>query len=109
MGRHLVYSLVQERRHTDVIICLVREKKVECEQSYWDAHLSDLDESEQFKADYDNLLSSTGLADAAELAGRFGIDLHKIDFWRGSMDVIRRDIDRFEALVEERVQAGVVY
>jgi len=64
-----------------------------------------LDESEQFKVDYDDLLSSTGLGDAAELASRFGIDLHQIDFWRGSLDVVRRDIARFEALVEERVQA----
>jgi oligoendopeptidase F len=64
-----------------------------------------LDEPEQFKLDYDDLLSSTGLGDAAELAGRFGIDLHQIDFWRGSLNVIRRDIERFEALVEERVSA----
>jgi oligoendopeptidase F len=66
-----------------------------------------LKDPEQFKVDYDDLLSSTGLGDAAELAGRFGIDLHQIDFWRGSLDVIRRDIDRFVALVEERVQAEV--
>jgi len=67
-----------------------------------------LDEPDQFKVDYDDLLSSTGLGDAAELAARFGIDLHQIDFWRSSLDVIRRDIDRFVALVEERVQANVV-
>jgi pepF/M3 family oligoendopeptidase len=67
-----------------------------------------LDEPGQFKVDYDDLLSSTGLGDAAELAARFGIDLHQIDFWRGSLNVIRRDIDRFEALVEERVEADVV-
>ena len=71
VGRHLVYSLVQERRHTDVIICLVREKKVECEQSYWDAHLSDLDESEQCIVKvlpYDMLDDGATLKDALEAA-----------------------------------------
>jgi pepF/M3 family oligoendopeptidase len=52
-----------------------------------------------FKAVYDELLSSTGLGDAAELAGRFGIDIRSAEFWRASLDVIRRDIERFEALV----------
>ncbi|HEX9441583.1 MAG TPA: oligoendopeptidase F, partial [Roseiflexaceae bacterium] len=54
---------------------------------------------EGFKAVYDDLLSSTGLGDAVELAGRFGIDIRGVDFWRASLDVIRGDIDRFEALV----------
>jgi len=54
-----------------------------------------------FKDGYDDLLSSTGMGDAAELAGRFGIDLRSVDFWRASLDVIRRDIDRFEALIAE--------
>jgi pepF/M3 family oligoendopeptidase len=62
---------------------------------------------EEFKRSYDALLSSTGLADAATLAGRFGIDLRAPAFWRGSFDVVRRDIDRFEALVDGRgAQAG---
>ncbi len=53
---------------------------------------------EQFKAGYDNLLSSTGMGDAHELASRFGIDVRSADFWRGSLDVIKADIDRFETL-----------
>jgi pepF/M3 family oligoendopeptidase len=53
-----------------------------------------------FKAGYDDLLSSTGLADAAELAGRMGIDIRSPDFWRASLDTIRADIDRFEALTQ---------
>jgi oligoendopeptidase F len=52
-----------------------------------------------FKEGYDDLLSSTGMSDAAELAERFGIDIRSVDFWRASFDVLRRDIDRFEALV----------
>ena len=65
-----------------------------------------LDDPQRFKVDYDDLLSSTGLGDAAELAGRFGIELRELDFWRASLDVIRRDIKRFEQLVGERVSAG---
>ena len=54
---------------------------------------------EGFHAGYDDLLSSTGLADAATLAARFGIDTRSIDFWRSSLDVIRANIQEFEALV----------
>ncbi|MBI4788446.1 MAG: M3 family oligoendopeptidase [Chloroflexi bacterium] len=60
-----------------------------------------LDDAEKFKAGYDELLSSTGMADAAELASQFGIDTRKPDFWRASLDVIRRDVERFEKLVVE--------
>ncbi|HZR40841.1 MAG TPA: M3 family oligoendopeptidase [Ktedonobacteraceae bacterium] len=54
---------------------------------------------EAFKQGYDDLLASTGLADAATLAARFGIDLHAEAFWQSSLDIIRRDIDRFDQLV----------
>ncbi|MGZ3638898.1 MAG: M3 family oligoendopeptidase, partial [Ktedonobacterales bacterium] len=53
---------------------------------------------DRFKAGYDDLLSSTGLADAATLAARFGIDTRTTDFWRGSLDIIREDVARFESL-----------
>jgi oligoendopeptidase F len=58
-------------------------------------------DSEEFKAVYDDLLSSTGLWDVADLASRFGIDIRSVDFWRSSLDVIRRDIERFEALINQ--------
>ena len=51
-----------------------------------------------FRAAYDDLLSSTGLADAANLAARFEIDIRTPAFWQSSLDVIRADIDRFEEL-----------
>jgi pepF/M3 family oligoendopeptidase len=51
-----------------------------------------------FTERYDELLASTGLADAATLAARMGIDIRSIDFWRASLSIIRDDIDRFEAL-----------
>jgi oligoendopeptidase F len=56
---------------------------------------------EAFKRGYDDLLSSTGMADAATLAARFGIDLRTEDFWRASLEIIRQDIDQFEALIQK--------
>lgn len=53
---------------------------------------------EKFKQGYDDLLSSTGLANAATLAAQFGIDIHSADFWRESLDIVRGDIERFEEL-----------
>jgi oligoendopeptidase F len=63
------------------------------------------EDPETFRANYDDLLSSTGMADAAELAGRFGFDIETPDFWRSSLDVIRQDIDEFVALVEKKYGA----
>ncbi len=56
-------------------------------------------EPEAFRQSYDDLLSSTGLADAATLASRFGIDIRSEQFWHASLDIIRQDIDRFEQLI----------
>lgn len=53
---------------------------------------------EPFGARYDALLADTGTADAATLAERFGINLRTPDFWRSSLAIIARDVDRFEAL-----------
>jgi len=55
-------------------------------------------EPQGFHERYDDLLASTGLADAATLASRFGIDIRTPDFWRASLDQIREDIDAFERL-----------
>jgi len=57
-------------------------------------------EPDVFRKGYDELLSSTGLADASTLAERFGIDIHSVDFWRASLDIIRSDIERFEMLTQ---------
>jgi pepF/M3 family oligoendopeptidase len=59
------------------------------------------DDPGKFKARYDDLLAATGMSDAAELAGRFGIDIRSADFWRASLDVVRADIDRFETAVAQ--------
>jgi pepF/M3 family oligoendopeptidase len=56
-------------------------------------------EPSAFPDRYDSLLASTGRASAADLAGRFDIDLRDRGFWQSSLDVIRGDIDRLEELV----------
>lgn len=56
-----------------------------------------------FRAGYDDLLSSTGLDDAAALAARFGIDIQTRRFWDDSLAIVRADVDRFEQLVSEYV------
>lgn len=56
-------------------------------------------EPQTFIASYDDLLSATGMADPATLAGRFGIDVRTPAFWRASLDVISRDVERLVALL----------
>jgi len=48
-----------------------------------------------FLAGYDDLLRSTGEATAADLAGRFGLDIRRRGFWEASLQVIRQRIDRY--------------
>lgn len=55
-------------------------------------------DADAFRDSYDDLLSSTGMHDAATLCGRFGIDVRSPDFWRASLDVIRERIAEFERL-----------
>ena len=58
-----------------------------------------------FKAGYDDLLSSTGLADAATLAARFGIDTRDGAFWESSLDVIRGNIGTYENMAASAAPA----
>jgi oligoendopeptidase F len=51
-----------------------------------------------FVPDYVNLLASTGLGTAADLAARFDIDLRTPEFWQDSLKVIEKQIDRYVAL-----------
>ena len=56
------------------------------------------EDPDRFRGGYDDLLSSCGLGSAADLASRFGIDVHDEGFWTSSLDVIRRRIDELESL-----------
>lgn len=58
------------------------------------------EDGERFKTSYDELLSSTGLAEAATLAAQFGIDIRSVDFWRKSFAIVREDIEQFEKLTQ---------
>jgi pepF/M3 family oligoendopeptidase len=49
----------------------------------------------KFVPDYINLLASTGEANAADLAARFGIDIRKKKFWADSLAIIGKQIDRY--------------
>ncbi len=59
-----------------------------------------VEDPERFRAEYDELLSSTGMAPAAELGERFGLDVRDEAFWSAGLDVIRRRIDEYEALAD---------
>ena len=52
----------------------------------------------EFVPDYKNLLASTGEANAAELADRFGINIRTSKFWEDSLAVIAGEVDRYCAL-----------
>ena len=50
---------------------------------------------------YNELLASTGMADAAPLAKGFGIDIESTDFWRESLKITAARVDQYEALVDK--------
>ena len=52
----------------------------------------------EFVPQLKDLLSSTGLASAADLANRFDIDIRSFEFWESSLQVIEARIDRYQEL-----------
>jgi pepF/M3 family oligoendopeptidase len=58
-------------------------------------HKAYKDRGEEFLAQYDNLLASTGEGMVADLAAPFGIDLRRPDFWSGSLEVISGHVQRY--------------
>jgi oligoendopeptidase F len=57
-----------------------------------------VEDPDRFRAGYDDLLSTTGMADASTLTARFGFDVRSAEFWGSSLAVIGRHIDDFELL-----------
>ena len=53
---------------------------------------------DSFIPEYKDLLSSTGLGSAAELAQRFGIDIRQKSFWEGSLKVVEQRVKRYEEI-----------
>ncbi len=58
------------------------------------------DEPDAFRANYDDLLASTGMDEAAPLAARFGIDIEDVEFWRGALSLAEARTERYEALAK---------
>jgi pepF/M3 family oligoendopeptidase len=56
------------------------------------------DRGKAFLGEYDQLLRSTGEASAADLAAGFGIDIRQRDFWEGSLELLKKRIERYRAL-----------
>lgn len=50
---------------------------------------------DSFIPEYKDLLSSTGLGSAAELANRFGINIRDKAFWEGSLKVVEQRVNRY--------------
>ncbi|MCX7950908.1 MAG: M3 family oligoendopeptidase [Clostridiales bacterium] len=53
----------------------------------------------EFANDYKKLLSLTGKNDLYTLGKIMGFDLHSVDFWKSSLEVITKDINYFISLV----------
>lgn len=54
-----------------------------------------LKRGESFINEYDKLLKATGKNNIEDVAKTIDIDIHSIDFWRSSLNLIKEDIDRF--------------
>lgn len=54
-----------------------------------------LKEGDAFVEKYNKILSLTGKANIYDVTKFAGIDVHDINFWRSSLDIIRKDIEKF--------------
>ncbi len=60
-----------------------------------------LQKGDAFVPVYNQLLRSCGSDTVANVAASVGINVHSVDFWRSSLELIRQDIDTFCALCEQ--------
>jgi len=61
-----------------------------------------LKRGEDFVDEYDNLLEATGKNNIIDVGKVMDIDVTSVDFWRSSLDLIKKDIEKFVKLVDER-------
>ena len=61
-----------------------------------------LKRGDKFPKQYEELLSVTGKNMIADVTKIMGIDIHDINFWRGSLKTIEEDINTFLKLSYER-------
>ena len=59
-----------------------------------------LEKGESFVPVYNRLLRSCGSGTVREVAASVGIDVGSVDFWRNSLDMFKKSIDRFAELCE---------
>ncbi len=59
-----------------------------------------LSTGESFVKEYDELLNATGKNNIKDVADMMNIDIHKPDFFRSSLKLIEKDIDRFIELAD---------
>lgn len=60
-----------------------------------------LEKGEAFVPAYNQLLRSCGSDTIAGVAASVGIDVRSVDFWRSSLEVVKKDVDRFCELAGE--------
>jgi len=49
----------------------------------------------EFVAEYDKMLSVTGKMNIADVAKVMNIDVRNVEFWRSSLEIIKKDIEKF--------------
>ena len=64
-----------------------------------------LEQGSSFVPVYCRLLRSCGSDTVANVAASVGIDVRSTDFWRSSLSVVEKDIDRFCFLVDQKLNA----
>lgn len=57
-----------------------------------------LERGETFVKEFEQLLAATGKNNLAEVAKKININLHAVDFWKNSLKLIEKDIDKFLSL-----------
>ncbi|CAI8859399.1 oligoendopeptidase F [Brevibacillus sp. IT-7CA2] len=62
-----------------------------------------LKRGEAFVEQYDKLLSVTGKMSVADVAAIMDVDVRSVDFWRNSLSLVAKDIDKFVELASARL------
>lgn len=61
-----------------------------------------LERGDSFVQQYDELLAVTGKKKIADVAAIMDVDVRSVDFWRGSLQLIQEDIERFVRLADAK-------
>lgn len=62
-----------------------------------------LKEGASFLPKYDKMLEFSGQNSVSEVCRQMGINIEGPDFWNASLELVRKEIDQFVAMVDERV------